>query len=322
MIRSIGASPHGLLPRSPTGAVTIMAGTLRWEGKTRALEGRPDAQEESVALYTMHAAKGLEWPVVIPINTTTAVTERSGEIIDRATNCLYCPVFGVPPLGYGDVWAAERAEIDRERVRIWYVAATRAREVLILPRLGSDAPTKSWKAVVDLRLDELPTIAITKLPPSKFVLSEEPENEQTREGFALETSRIHHRQRRLEWMVLSLDEEEALPLVSSGPGVLSGDDEGSMLPRGRQIQGGPDRGLILHKLLEEVLSGETPGNHASLAVRAEELIREIGREPVPDPTERLSSSEIVGCVTRALALPEVVALRSRLVHEFPVYSVA
>src|SRR5215207_1113490 len=66
-----------------------------WEGQTRALEGRPDAQEESVALYTMHAAKGLEWPVVILINTTTEVPERSGEIIDRAANCLYCPVFGV-----------------------------------------------------------------------------------------------------------------------------------------------------------------------------------------------------------------------------------
>src|SRR3954467_5435924 len=80
-----------------------------WEGQTRALEGRPDAQEESVTLYTMHAAKGLEWPVVILINTTTEVTERSGAIIDRAANCLYCPVFGVHPLGYDEVLEAERA---------------------------------------------------------------------------------------------------------------------------------------------------------------------------------------------------------------------
>ncbi|OSJ37261.1 hypothetical protein BSZ19_00025, partial [Bradyrhizobium japonicum] len=41
--------------------------------EARAVEGRPDAQEEAVALFTMHAAKGLEWPVVIPINTMTGV---------------------------------------------------------------------------------------------------------------------------------------------------------------------------------------------------------------------------------------------------------
>ena len=46
----------------------------------------------------------------------------------------------------------------------------------------------------------------------------------------------------------------------------------------------------------------------------------MGREPTPDPSAGLSPSEIAGCVARALALPDVVSLRSRLVHEFPVYS--
>ena len=36
--------------------------TAAWTDEARAVEGRPDAQEEAVALYTMHAAKGLEWP--------------------------------------------------------------------------------------------------------------------------------------------------------------------------------------------------------------------------------------------------------------------
>jgi exodeoxyribonuclease-5 len=41
-----------------------------WEDAVRQIEGRPDAARQSVALITIHSAKGLEWPVVIPINTT------------------------------------------------------------------------------------------------------------------------------------------------------------------------------------------------------------------------------------------------------------
>jgi len=55
--------------------------TAAWSDEARAVEGRPDAQEEAVALFTMHAAKGLEWPIVIPVNTMTGVDRSPGRYV-------------------------------------------------------------------------------------------------------------------------------------------------------------------------------------------------------------------------------------------------
>jgi hypothetical protein len=49
------------------------------------------------------------------------------------------------------------------------------------------------------------------------------------------------------------------------------------------VQGGRERGLILHKLMEEVLTGETPEAEAALTERAGHLIRALGQSPVADP---------------------------------------
>src|SRR3546814_4126479 len=60
-----------------------------WTDEARAVEGRPDAQEEAVALYTMHAAKGLEWPIVVPINTMTGIKAPDSAVTDRDSDTFY-----------------------------------------------------------------------------------------------------------------------------------------------------------------------------------------------------------------------------------------
>src|SRR3546814_20914284 len=107
--------------------------TAAWTDESRAVEGRPDAQEEAVALYTMHAAKGLEWPIVIPVNTMTRVMAPESAVIDRENDSFYCPVFGVRPVGYDDARDAEKAELDRARILLCYVAAPPPRVLLFLP---------------------------------------------------------------------------------------------------------------------------------------------------------------------------------------------
>lgn len=86
------------------------------------------------------------------------------------------------------------------------------------------------------------------------------------------------------------------------------------------VQGGRERGLILHKLMEEILTGECDEAGEALTARTTDLIRALGEEPSSDPANGLSPEELAGCVTRTLALPEVADLRPSLLAEFPVYA--
>lgn len=100
----------------------------------------------------------------------------------------------------------------------------------------------------------------------------------------------------------------------------STDDQPPELQAAALVKGGRERGLILHKLMEEVLTGETSEAKAVLAERAAELICALGRTPVADPATGLSAEELAGCVVRTLALPDIAALRPDLLAEFPVYA--
>lgn len=298
--------------------------TAAWSDEARAVEGRPDAQEEAVALFTMHAAKGLEWPIVIPVNTMTGVMAPESAVIDRQTETFYCPVLGVPPEGYDAARDAEKDELDRERIRLWYVAATRARELLVLPRLDATASKSAWIGLVDLTLAALPGLDASHLPAGFTATAAGAANAQTRAIFAAEAETIAAGQTRLTWLAPSRDESTAGSVLREEAAALwtgsADDDQPRELEDAALVQGGRERGLILHKLMEEVLTGETEGAETALATRAVELIRALGRSPAGDPATGLSAKELAGCVVRTLALPDIAALRPDLLAEFPVYA--
>jgi len=297
--------------------------TAAWSDEARAVEGRPDAQEEAVALFTMHAAKGLEWPIVIPVNTMTGVMAPESAVIERHTETFYCPVLGVVPEGYETARQAEKEELDRERIRLWYVAATRARELLVLPRLDATPSKSAWIGLVDLSLADLPGLDVSHLPAGLAAAGAGAGNTQTRASFAAEAEAIAAAQTRLTWLAPSRDENAAGTVMREEEAALwtgSGDDQPPELDAVAPVQGGRERGLILHKLMEEVLTGETQEEEAALSERAGHLIRALGQSPVANPATGLSAQELAACVARALALPDIAALRPGLLAEFPVYS--
>jgi ATP-dependent helicase/nuclease subunit A len=94
---------------------------------------------EGVRLMTVHRAKGLEFPAVVLADVTANLTPlRPGRHVDPARGLCVLGLGGWIPL---DLLDHEDEELARERsegVRVAYVAATRARDLLVVPAVGDD----------------------------------------------------------------------------------------------------------------------------------------------------------------------------------------
>lgn len=288
-----------------------------WEEQLRQVEGRPDAEEQSIALVTIHAAKGLEWPVVIPINMTGTPKPESGLTYDRRSHEFALPVLDIDPPGYDVIKSWNETELERERVRLWYVAATRSRDLLVLPRHAAALPDRSWARIVDLGLAVLPTIDPAGLGGEMPAPAAPAENPQTHAAFADEAKRISTTVTTIKWHRPSLHEADAPPneptFVFSDPGSI----EAAIIPS--EIAGSATRGTILHKLMEEVLTSEIRDVPEDLQRRAAELIYQLGLEPSADARLGIAPDELASTVDRTLHLAEVAAVRSRLVPEHTVF---
>lgn len=96
-----------------------------------------DDNEEGVRILTVHSAKGLEFPVVILADPTCREAPTQASRIHDATQGLAAQrLLGWAPR---ELLEGSDVEIERERaeaVRLAYVAATRARDLLVVPGLG------------------------------------------------------------------------------------------------------------------------------------------------------------------------------------------
>jgi ATP-dependent exoDNAse (exonuclease V) beta subunit len=286
-----------------------------WETREQRSEGRIDASNEAVELVTIHSSKGLEWPVVIPINTSTEFPPPPRFIHRRSDDTLHWVLGGVMPPELAAAREEERREQTLEHQRMWYVACTRARDLLIIPHLP-EASAQSWSRIVDLSHTSLPEIDLTALVPSTSLKEVQPLNEQTQEVFEEEARSVATASPQLSWRTPSShdrDRTEALTVVDR-----SLDDTFQfILP----IAGGRIRGIVLHKLMEEFLTGELGDEDTDVVeARAADLLLEL------KSMEELTSSadpdpgEMARTAMRTLKLDDVAALRTHLVPEISLWS--
>jgi ATP-dependent exoDNAse (exonuclease V) beta subunit len=131
-----------------TGAISFRGFVDDLAARARRMESAESAVfEESadgVRLLTVHSAKGLEFPVVVLGDMTANIAPRDPDrYIDPeqrlcATRLLWCA-----PWELTDHNAEERAREESEGIRVSYVAATRARDLLVIPGVG-DMELDGW----------------------------------------------------------------------------------------------------------------------------------------------------------------------------------
>jgi len=119
---------------------------LRAAAESEAAEA-PILEEGSdgVRLMTVHKAKGLEFPVVVLADLTCRISrDDASRYLDPSQRLCAMKIGGWAPHELHAHEALEVARDQAEGVRLAYVAATRARDLLVVPALGDGPWEGGW----------------------------------------------------------------------------------------------------------------------------------------------------------------------------------
>jgi ATP-dependent exoDNAse (exonuclease V) beta subunit len=100
---------------------------------------------DGVRLLTVHRAKGLEFPVVVLCDPTALLkSSEPTRYVDARRGLWAFRLAGCAPRELHDHRDDALRHEDAESIRLGYVAATRARDLLVVPVLG-DGPDPKWR---------------------------------------------------------------------------------------------------------------------------------------------------------------------------------
>jgi hypothetical protein len=168
----------------------------------------------------------------------------------------------IPPSLAGAMQSETREEAQ-QRLRLLYVACTRAMDLLVLPEL-SWSDTAAWARAVDFRLNDVPVLDIAGFRRKPVARALEAPNLQTGDIFGTERSKLDAAFTSIAWVRPSDGDQDILKIETSS--VVAWEQPIDTLV---VVKGGSVRGTILHKLMEELITGELqPSPEAAQAAPA------------------------------------------------------
>ncbi len=119
---------------------------------------------EGVRLMTVHKAKGLEFPVVILADITCGLSRADAQrYLDSSRGLCAIRLAGWAPLDLIEHNDLEARRDAAEGVRLAYVAATRARDMLVVPAVGDGPFNDGWVSPLNAAL--YPPVSERSTPP-------------------------------------------------------------------------------------------------------------------------------------------------------------
>jgi CRISPR-associated exonuclease Cas4 len=281
-----------------------------WSRRTSHTEGVVDAEGQSIEIVTVHSSKGLEWPVVIPINMASGPRFQESFVHRRQDDSLHWMLGDIVPPGLAVAMQSEANEEAQQRLRLLYVACTRAMDLLVLPEL-SWSDTAAWARTVDFRLSDVPELDIRAFRRKPIVRAPEIPNAQSADVFDAERSRLDAAFVPITWVRPSEDDQDVLQIETMS--AVAWEQPVDALS---MIKGGSVRGTVLHKLMEELITTELEPSSTAVQGRASVLIQQL----LPAATTRgLDAQELAQTALRTISLRELAYDRGNLVAEVPVY---
>lgn len=282
-----------------------------WSRRASHAEGVVDSEGQAIEIVTIHSSKGLEWPVVIPINTASRPRPPEQFVHRRSDDTLHWVLRDIVPPSLAEAMKTESEQESQQRLRLLYVACTRAMELLVLPDL-SWTDDAAWMRAIDFKLQGVPELDISRFIKKPYEESAEKPNMQTPEVFESERARIDSAFPVIRWIRPS-DGDRDLVQFQTAPAVAWEQPIEPTTP----VQGNSLRGIILHKLMEEFLTGELDVSPEAAERRSLGLIREL--VPADTPTPQLDVQELAATALRTIALKALSDDRDNVIAEVPVY---
>ena len=231
-------------------AIPSLTGFLCWlESEMTEIKRQSDNQADEIRVMTVHGAKGLEAPIVILPDTADRKNLIRENIVEIGSHLYWKPAADQTPAALLDGLGAIKTAQEEERLRLLYVAMTRAENWLIV--CGASKPENargSWYRIAEEALEHagcfetvannLPIKRVEHEVWNDHPLADQPApNERTK----------------------SLENLSSIPPVQVGETWSPSDLGGAKVLTGEpgSEEGGKARGRAIHFLLENLTDVET-----------------------------------------------------------------